>query len=308
MDADPVETEGNENNDHYLPPPGLASPVPGWTQTKVIMALHNNPTQLKGICSNYDEPGNPQWQDYDYKFQGGSTVFEDPTQYDGVTQAPLFSYDWGGRTTVAVSANWSTPEGDYPLFPIIPFAGADQVPRDKDADTIPDAYEQQFATLNYENADTDGDFIQDGFEDDDPDPNGSSSSYGANTPGDGFSVFDEYRGFVTLGLSNVVVYGRLRPDSKDVFIRDLNNLGIGSFGEAGELERERHRLPMALQQLSLQEIAQEMTVAPALGRRLLARLVQLCQSRGEAELLQRPARFGFVGDAHAASALSARAA
>ena len=49
-------------------------------------------------------------------------------------------------------------------------------------------------------------------------------------PGDGFSRYEEYRGFLTLAESG---YERLNPNEKDVFIRDEDDLGLGFFEALG---------------------------------------------------------------------------
>ena len=68
--------------------------------------------------------------------------------------------------------------------------------------------------------------------------------------------------------------------------------------EAGELEIEGDGFAAALLQLSVQQVAEEVGVGPAFGRRLLADLVQVQERDGEPQLLEGGAGLGCVGEAH----------
>lgn len=114
-----------------------------------------------------------------------------------------------------------------------------EIPKDRDGDWLPDAYESTQVNLDPNNADTDGDGVPDGQEDDDPElpvvgNAGPNSHPGARTDqgltGDGLTAFEEYRGFFVMGT-----HSRTTTETKDVFVGidadpAVLTVGSGFFG------------------------------------------------------------------------------
>jgi hypothetical protein len=91
-------------------------------------------------------------------------------------------------------------------------SGTKDIPKDENSNCIADAWTGEDGTAYYD-------------EDDDPEGDG--------TDGDGFSLYEEYRGFV----SNAA-YDRLDPTKKDIFVWDVDGLNTGHF-LASDLEIHR---------------------------------------------------------------------
>jgi hypothetical protein len=128
------------------------------------------------------------------------------------------AFDYGGRGKIKATAINLAHESQ-------PRA----IPKDTDADWLPDLYESAQMNLNPNVADTDGDGVPDGQQDDDPDPAvvadaGPNSHPGARTDqgltGDGLTAFEEYRGFFIMGT-----HMRTTTAVKDVFAGADENAG-----------------------------------------------------------------------------------
>jgi hypothetical protein len=92
-------------------------------------------------------------------------------------------------------------------------SGTTDIPKDENSNCIADAWSGNNGQAT---------------DDNETDPVGDS-----NYPGDGFSRYEEYRGFVWNGA-----YDRLDPTKKDIFVWDVNGLNTGHF-LASDLEIHR---------------------------------------------------------------------
>jgi hypothetical protein len=121
------------------------------------------------------------------------------------------SYDWGGYTKLHVTAeleDHSTvvahvhghPDHDFLL-----------VPKDDNSNHIADGWEHEY-----------------GLDNSDPAADEDSVPPGDYDRGDNIALYDEYRGFHISGQ-----HERLSPKTKDLFIFDPSDLGIGLYGDTG---------------------------------------------------------------------------
>ena len=181
----------------------------------------------KGIAGNFgfntnpdfriEEGQNPAW---DVDPGGQSATTKDPYAAKDKVKIVVSSFDFGGSTTVIGSSD------NYYLGDSDP----KDVPKDDDFDSLPNVYERMFLfTLNPLSADTDGNGIEDGVEDNDdlpkvtaglpePDlPAGAKTTLGVL--GDGLVNWEEYRGFVAQRA-----HVRTNWKSKDFFVYGLTDL------------------------------------------------------------------------------------
>jgi hypothetical protein len=199
---------------------------------------------LKGTSSNYgsDDDTVP-----DYVFtrnqpgflpptDGGlrisTEVVSDPeTVYnaDGLVVS-LNSQDYGGVANLSATVTWFAPNGtftypipvSYPYAPP-PCAGTGQfvqIPVDVDCNGIADYWEGQYTNPPGGHLDPRGD--------------ADSGAQGAFTPaeyqGDGFSNFDEYRGFHVLDANSNPTWISTNPTQQDLFYWDFNNAVVDAQG------------------------------------------------------------------------------
>ncbi len=167
-------------------------------------------TNWPGYCCNAGAESG-----YDLKLDAQTGFNINPAKTWAATQAQVEDasitvscYDYGawGKITAYVTINGVTKiayledlkDTDPPKY----YA---TIPRDDNDNMIADAWPY------------------DGTNNDDVD----ASPTGANT-GDGFSRFDEYRGFIAGGT-----HARTNPNNKDVFIYDKDSLGLGYFSDLG---------------------------------------------------------------------------
>ena len=124
----------------------------------------------------------------------------------------LTSYDYGayGKLKITVQLQDGSPPFDAHLEGK-PDVTEVAIPLDNNGNHIADAWEKSFYLSNTSET-----------ADDDSDPQGDG------TPGDGLSLYEEYRGFMVKGQ-----HIRTRPDEKDIFICDQNGLGTGLFYLSG---------------------------------------------------------------------------
>ena len=78
--------------------------------------------------------------------------------------------------------------------------------------------------------------------------------------------------------------------------------------EPGELQRQLDRSSAAFVQFAVEQVAEEVGVAPLVRRRLLGGLVEMVACRLEAQVFQAGGGPCFVGDAHHATSVAAAAA
>jgi hypothetical protein len=122
----------------------------------------------------------------------------------------ITSYDWGAYGKLKVTA--ILDDDNWPVEAHLedkPDVNALKIPQDDNNNHIADAWERRIVILPSELAESDEDSLPEGD----------------GTPGDGFSLYEEYRGFRVKGR-----HIRTDPNQKDVFIRDQNKLGIGYYG------------------------------------------------------------------------------
>lgn len=171
----------------------------------------------KGICMNWPQPKD-QKGGYDLKIDPGENADFDVAK-DGLSaiskelsydaSVTITSYDWGGWGTVTVtaypedsgtvSAHLESDKSKYDLT----------IPKDENNNHIADSWEDSNAAGM---ADADDDML----------PAGDGHQ------GDGFSTYEEYRGFRAKG-----VHIRTDPFQKDLFVWDPSNLGLGYFDQSG---------------------------------------------------------------------------
>jgi hypothetical protein len=139
-----------------------------------------------------------------------------------VNSATIFvrAYDYGARGKIKarmVREGCESPER--------------RIPRDDDDDWLPNAYEDLQPDKDKAIADTDGDGVLDGVEDDDTlravvEDAGPANRADARTDqgllGDGLVAFEEYRGFFLMG-----VHTRTTTATKDVFAHAEANVNVG---------------------------------------------------------------------------------
>jgi len=157
-----------------------------------------------GYCLN---AGSQTDSDYDLKFiagdNSGFTIGDGgltATKY-GVTWAVVTvrCYDYGAYGLIKAES-----VGTYAGA----ISGTTKIPKDTNSNDIADAWDGDNGAAT---------------DDNETDPVGDS-----NHPGDGFSRYEEYRGFGRLGS-----YERGDPQKKDIYLRDVDDLGWGYFGVLG---------------------------------------------------------------------------
>jgi hypothetical protein len=123
----------------------------------------------------------------------------------------ITSYDWGAYGKLQVTAVYDDGkeesahlEGDKSRYALT-------IPKDDNRNHIADFWEESKSLGGNSNADGDEDSVP----------------AGDNTPGDGLSLYEEYRGFRIQGG-----HVRTNPALKDLFIRDSSELGKGRFAES----------------------------------------------------------------------------
>jgi hypothetical protein len=124
----------------------------------------------------------------------------------------IFSYDWGAWGKLKVTA---TLEDDSTVVAHLkdkPDVEVVTIPKDDNGNHIAHAWTKDNVLTGSTQAESD--------DDDQPEGDGHT--------GDGLSLYEEYRGFTTGGA-----HRRTSPNVKDLFVYDLDNLGLGSFGASG---------------------------------------------------------------------------
>ena len=160
------------------------------------------PSDEPGFCMNSSD--SPDTDDDDYSFlaaaedRGPKTV----TVSDNKAVQEFYCKDFGGYCTVQAVFK----KGDVEVITI-----QRSIPRDGNANCVADTWPGNTGPGASEAA----------IDDNDDTPAGD------NTPGDMLSRYQEYRGFIVNGT-----HVRTLPTQKDVFIRDVDNLGAGDFTTA----------------------------------------------------------------------------
>jgi hypothetical protein len=169
----------------------------------------------KGVCLNWPEASDST-DGFDLKIEAKSNdslkVAKDGQSAESAaglneSNVTITSHDWGAygklRVTV-VFDDGSTVEAHVPGDPSIHEL---TLPKDDNGNHIADVWEKLYPIGSFE-----------AQADDDVNPKGD------NSPGDGLSLYEEYRGFVVQGR-----HLRTSPVEKDLFVRDDNHLGLGYF-------------------------------------------------------------------------------
>lgn len=170
----------------------------------------SNVSTEKGVCLNFPPDGQGDTK-ADLRFNqarnptlsildNGATA-ETKTPNLSKATAKLSPYDFGAYGDLKVTAvvNGKTIEGYLAIDPAKPKTIL--LPKRTEPSKIADAWKDQFQVRSLPDED-----------DSDADPVGDEH------PGDGFSLYEEYRGFAENGK-----HIRTNPDVKDLFVRDLIN-------------------------------------------------------------------------------------
>jgi hypothetical protein len=239
------QPDGGPPYEQWMPVGGADEDTPGNTiAVKVVLQKKGQPgstpaekAQFKfelgnvskepGVCLNWP----PAWQvkkepDFDLKIvkqedpqNTQNMLLETVDEHgqsamskDKLTEVVLTitSYDWGGWGELKVTAILDDPQ-HTPIVAHLkdnPNVEALSIPKDDNGNHIADAWEKDHVLTGSTQAESDDDF----------EPEGGHT-------GDGLSLYEEYRGFMTGGAHN-----RTSPNIKDFFVYDSNGLGLGFFG------------------------------------------------------------------------------
>ena len=121
------------------------------------------------------------------------------------------SYDWGGHTTLRVTAELEDHSSVVAHVHDHPEQEELFLPKDDDHNHLADWWEHQYG-LDHADATADDDHLPPGDYD----------------RGDSIALYDEYRGFHIRGT-----HERLSPLTKDLFVFDPSDLGVGLYGDTG---------------------------------------------------------------------------
>jgi len=192
--------------------------VPQRRRYKIVL---KDVTREKGVCNNYPLDGN---DDYDLKIQpdanlevsdDGQSALSDWT--DKELDFFVASYDYGAYGVVEVTAILENNEMIQAYFNNDNNDHYLEVPRDDNGNFIADAWEDLYPDVKGKTPEWD----------EDPYPAGQLND------GDGYTLYEEYRGFTTKKGADTHFHIRTNPTIKDLFICDisLDELVKTNFGD-----------------------------------------------------------------------------
>ncbi len=170
----------------------------------------------KGYCMNAGQD-----KDYDYEFVHGQPGFAEPKETDNgweiettetsnKVKVEILDNDYGAWAKIRAEVN---VEGQWYLAKSEDGKEYVTIPYDDDEDHIADCWEEKNRVLS-----------QEAIEDNDSKPEGTGCN---REPGDGFSNYEEYRGFNINGE-----WSDTDPKHKDLFLCDQIGLDDGYYGKA----------------------------------------------------------------------------